>query len=567
MNPLGLSYLSRSFHSSNLRVARYRTELLLGGIVLLFSLLVPGSRVVAQSGAPPDSVLLSIAVTPTDALIFPDRRQQFTATGTYSDGYVGDLTKRVKWTSSVLDVVTISEGGLACTHGEGQTTIQAALGVVDGSTTLTVSRFVWTGSMNTERYWHTATLLNDGMVLVAGGINNYDQYVAIAELYNPATGTFTATGKLNAPRYGHTATLLNNGMVLVAGGNQTSAELYNPATGTFTVTGSPIIARTYASATLLNNGMVLVAGGIGNNNQALASAELYDPATGTFTATGSMNTAGYFQMATLLDSGMVLITGGWADHDAVGSAELYNPSTGSFSDTNGSMTYGPFEGTATLLNNGMVLVAGGGCCFGLPNAELYNPAIGIFIFTGSMNALRDQQTATLLNNGMVLVAGGGDNQVSAELYDPATGTFTLTGSMNTSRTLHTATLLDNGMVLIAGGLVFNIPNGVLTSAELYEPATRTPPDLESIAVTPERSDLSSGETEHFIATGKFRDGSKQQLASVTWTSSNPQVAQISNDATNHGVGLAIEPGTVIITATAGHVRGRARLTVHTNERK
>ena len=100
-----------------------------------------------------------------------------------------------------------------------------------------------------------------------------------------------------------------------------------------------------------------------------------------------------------------------------------------------------------------------------------------------------------------------------------------------------------------------------TSAELYGPVTRTPPDLESIAITPARSILSPGATQQFIATGAFSDGTTQQLASVTWRSSDPRVAQISNDASNHGVALAIAKGNVIIEARAGRVMGWARLTV------
>ncbi len=162
---------------------------------------------------------------------------------------------------------------------------------------------------------------------------------------------------------------------------------------------------------------------------------------------------------------------------------------------------------------------------------------------------------------MVLTAGGSDNGTSglpsAELYDPANGTFTPTGNLNTARFDHTATLLNNGMVLMAGG--YN--NAFLASAELYEPATFTPPNLESIAVTPGTSTLSPGGTQQFIATGTFSDGSKQQLASVTWSTSNPAVAQITNDWSNHGLGLAIAAGTVTITATDGSVSGTAKLTV------
>ena len=137
---------------------------------------------------------------------------------------------------------------------------------------------------------------------------------------------------------------------------------------------------------------------------------------------------------------------------------------------------------------------------------------------------------------------------SATLNVVLRGGFVLTGSMSAPRIDHRVTLLNNGMVLMAGGLA---PSGYLSSAELYEPATRTPPDLESIAITPERSTLSPGETQHFIATGTFSDGSTQELASVTWSSSDPTVAEISNDAGNHGVALAIGAGKVIIEARAG----------------
>jgi hypothetical protein len=134
--------------------------------------------------------------------------------------------------------------------------------------------FTLTGSMNADRSSFTATLLNNGMVLVAGGDTSLfgSGILASAELYDPATGTFTLTGTMNSARAGHTATLLNNGVVLVAGGfgDLGSAESYDPATGLFTATGSMNAGRSSFTATLLNNGMVLVAG------PALASAELYE---------------------------------------------------------------------------------------------------------------------------------------------------------------------------------------------------------------------------------------------------------------------------------------------------
>ena len=196
--------------------------------------------------------------------------------------------------------------------------------------------FAYTGNLNTPRAGFTATLLDNGMVLVAGGADTQlnifspvgpfsgcptfsTTILSSAELYNPATGTFSATGSQNIARDGQTATLLNNGMVLITGGSGStrgnselsSSELYNPATGTFTVTGNLNTARYGHTATLLSNGMVLVAGGIGSGPVTLASAELYNPATGAFTVTGNLNTARYDHTATQLNNGMVLVGGGF----------------------------------------------------------------------------------------------------------------------------------------------------------------------------------------------------------------------------------------------------------------
>ena len=212
---------------------------------------------------------MSIAVTPADASILPDRDIQFTATGTYSDGSTDDLTSSVTWSSSVPAAATINRVGAATALAVGRTTIEAAWGSINGSATLNVvigAKFDLTGSLNSLRTDHTATLLNNGMVLIAGGIIALN----IAELYNPGIGTFTTTGSLNTGRISPTGTLLNNGMVLIAGGTDNyyygtalaSVELYDPASGTFTTTGSMNTARWYHTATLLNNGMVLLAGGL-----------------------------------------------------------------------------------------------------------------------------------------------------------------------------------------------------------------------------------------------------------------------------------------------------------------
>jgi N-acetylneuraminic acid mutarotase len=336
--------------------------------------------------------------------------------------------------------------------------------------------FTNTGSLVNARYGHTATLLPNGKVLVAGGANGIS-HIVMAELYDPASGTWAVTGSLTIGRSAHTATLLPNGNVLVAGGSSTnpaSAELYNPATGTWTSTGS-LGARRYGhTATLLPNGKVLVAGGhddgppFGSN---LTSAELYDPANGTWTATGHLANAREGHTATLLANGKVLVAGG-RDNGALASAELYDPAGESWTAT-GNLTTARDGGTVTLLPNDKVLVTGGfgngGFSDVLGSAELYDAASGSWTATDSLDTARQVHTATLLPNGQVLVVGGfsSDNSsiVSAEMYDVTSGSWTATGSLATARANHTATSLLNGQVLVAGGE--DSGNAALASAELY----------------------------------------------------------------------------------------------------
>jgi hypothetical protein len=141
-----------------------------------------------------------------------------------------------------------------------------------------------TGSMGTARAWQTATLLRDGRVLVAGGNGGTGSTgsQASAELYDPKTGTFSPTGSMTTARSEHTATLLSDGRVLIAGGmdggssSLASAELYDPKSGTFSPTGSMGTAYAQQTATLLSDGRVLIAGGY-DGSSYLATAQIYTP--------------------------------------------------------------------------------------------------------------------------------------------------------------------------------------------------------------------------------------------------------------------------------------------------
>ena len=182
--------------------------------------------------------------------------------------------------------------------------------------------FVPTGDMTAPRSQHTATLLLDGRVLIAGGLQGWGPgyypafygdvpKVASAELYDPVSGTFTSTGSMSEARSGHTATLLIDGTVLVTGTDNT-AELFSPATGTFSVVGEPY-GGFRATATLRNDGTVLVAGGryvAPHTDVSGAAAQFFAPESGGFVATGSLITARDGHTATLLVDGTVLVTGG-----------------------------------------------------------------------------------------------------------------------------------------------------------------------------------------------------------------------------------------------------------------
>jgi hypothetical protein len=450
--------------------------------------------------------------------------------------------------------------------------VVAVNGVASNGVTFTVlpaTGFGTTAALAQARWAATATLLDDGTALIAGGVDSNSDVLSSAQLYNPTTATFTAVGSLNTGRRSHTATLLNDGMVLIVGGQNSnyaalaSAELYNPGTGSFAATGSLTTPRFDHTATLLNGGTVLVAGGVDGNGNALASAEVYDPESGTFTVVGSLNTGRDSHTATLLNNGNVLLAGGWDTYgNPLASAELYNPTTQTFAVT-GSLNSARASHVATLLNDGTVLIAGGWNSAPLASAELYSPVAGTFATTGSLNSPRTSQTATLLNNGTVLVAGGWDANyntlASAELFDPGAGTFSLTNSLNTARSSHIATLLMTSAVLLAGGLDSN--GNALASAELYQPSTLTPADLVSIAVSPSSPSISAGAPQQFIATGTFSDSSTQILRSATWSSSDSAVVTVSNDASNYGNAYGVAEGTANVTACAGAVCGSATLTV------
>lgn len=315
-----------------------------------------------------------------------------------------------------------------------------------------------TGSLNFPRIGHSATLLANGQVLVAGGEDSQSHLIAAAELYNPATGTWTVTGSLTTPRIDHTSTLLANGDVLVAGGVNAgytaTAELYNPSTGRWSATGSMSVPRAFAGAALLKNGQVLMAGGSNLEGTSNTTAELYTPVTGTWTTTTDMP-SNHTSPATLLASGKVLVVGG--------GGVIYDPSTAQWTAT-GPLYYGITGGTAALLRNGDVLAYGNH--FSCYAAQYFSPSTNTWARTiGQCGNSVSNGPLVLLGTGKVLLAGdeitySGHTSPTTRcaLYDPSTNTWTSTGSL-LQATWRTATLLGNGKVLSVGS----------NDAEIYTP--------------------------------------------------------------------------------------------------
>ena len=315
------------------------------------------------------------------------------------------------------------------------------------------------------RAGHTATLLPNGKVLLVGGSPSWPPTAAVAtsaELYDPATNTFSATGSLAfARRGGHAATLLSDGRVLVTGGvddvqsapGRVEAEIYDPNTGRFAPTGSMMMARTVHAAVLLSNGKVLVVGGILAGN----TAELYDPVTGTFISTSAPTRYHPTAAGVPLSDGRALVFGYDAAGDAFDVTRSAFNTTGSFQAAGGVW----FNPVMALLADGRVFVVGGKEQGPPPsnialvaNARLFDPATNTFSVSGALTSPRDGATATRLQDSRVLVFGG-EGTTSwpdrGELYDPRTEQFSPTVPAGAGRYGHTATLLPNGKVLIAGG--------------------------------------------------------------------------------------------------------------------
>ena len=331
---------------------------------------------------------------------------------------------------------------VVCRRSASVVTVLAVMGVWASSAWATSASFFTAqgiGSLGAARADAVAAPLPDGRVLIAGGSGATGASVASAEIFNPATGTFSSTaGQMTTPRAEAVAAPLPDGDVLIAGGIGgatghailRTAELYDPATGTFSPTGSMGTIRRNAVAAPLPDGRVLVASGDDQTGgtpgpTAGRTAEVYDPASGLWSGTGLTTVVRDHAVAAPLPDGRVLIAGGNPPNS--GSAETFDPATGTFSSAGiGALVRSRPDAVAAPLPDGRVLIAGGQSVGGpFDDAEVFDPATDSFSSTGlgTMTEGVFDAVAAPLRDGGVLIAGGAtattDAIQDAEVFEPA----------------------------------------------------------------------------------------------------------------------------------------------------
>jgi RHS repeat-associated protein len=479
---------------------RYTISLSVGGVT-------QGSTVLYDSsGLPENADSTSRLGAQFDASALPTGEYGFTAAvfsrypetgiGTFTGGRVTVVNRRQSpvgagWgIAGLTRLHTQADGNVVVVTGEGTAQVfqEARAGA-----------FRPTGTMTYPRSYAVATLLADGRVMVSGGIGHAPNgdVVPTAEIqiYDPVTDAWSAGGAMLHARYAHTATLLRDGRVFIAGGNSfntvdlgttwstlvlSSAEVYDPVTQSSVFTPGLTDQRSFHTATLLGNGRVLIVGG----DLGFETADLFDPVTRSVRRTATRPTGLRSRhTATLLPDGRVLIAGGQPYCQTFdrphATTEIYDPNTEQFTPFV-ALAARRSEHQAVLLPSGRVLLAGGAdvnsCRVFEPQntVEILDPEAGFStLLAARMCSGRQTFQAAGLPDGTVLLMGGysvlGERTGTAcvDLFDPEDLSLTPVPPLSVGRLAPAAAALTDGSVLVAGGspdLAFTIG---LNSAERF----------------------------------------------------------------------------------------------------
>ncbi len=338
------------------------------------------------------------------------------------------------------------------------------------------------GDMNHGRYNHSATLLEDGRVLVTGGTGDGKTSLSSAEVFDPKEETWTSVPDMAQPRMRHTATRMDSGRVLIAGGylgngygfpslfkhfngtgniSHSACELYDPVENAFAPAQPLNTGRFWHRAVKLQDGRVLVIGGLNVTQGALSSCEIYNPVNGQWSQAASLNLARARFTATLLNNGSVLITGGHNGRSKVpySSCELYLPGEDKWIEIS-SMSRARGYHSGILMADGKVMVSGGFSGPGQPDwsdSEIFDPDSGTWIMAGSMSLPRHNHESTLIPSDEVVIFSGSNCQTGGahsgiEYYDSKEEIWKDTNIVMLGVKWALATTLENGQVLITGGL-------------------------------------------------------------------------------------------------------------------
>jgi hypothetical protein len=348
--------------------------------------------------------------------------------------------------------------------------------------------------MSTHRAAHTATVLKNGKILIVGGMisaEGAEINSSTAEIFDPKTGTFSVTGTMNQERAGHTATLLPDGNVLIAGGFDSngflsSSELYLSDKGEFVEVESEMSEKRAAhTATLLKSGDVLVVGGVNGSEKSNQLADIYSWSEKKFKQIGGMQLARTGHTSTLLQDGSVLISGGSSNwrSGVLNSCEIFNPSDFSFTST-GNLNIPRNKHLSALLPDGSVLIIGGSSTAAdisgrFPSAEIFDPVRKQFSWMECAmikSRFKITNAGDVLTDGTVVIAGDGKY---VEVYDPKRNRFfTADGNVDKGWMYSTVTVISEGAVLITGGYDGNMKT--TNGAWVYETGRKLDSRLSGI---------------------------------------------------------------------------------------